>query len=64
MVRACGYEMDPNDQKLEWWAMILIGISYFLIFCAFPFSLCACVKIAQEYERFEPFSFFLFILFY
>lgn len=29
----------------------MIGISYLFLVFSFPFSLCACLKVAQEYER-------------
>lgn len=46
-----GYEVDPNDDKIDLWGHLLIGLSYFFLVFSFPFSLCACVKVAQEYER-------------
>ena len=30
---------------------ILLAISYLLILCTFPLSLCVCIKVVQEYER-------------
>ncbi|XP_013412686.1 band 7 protein AGAP004871 [Lingula anatina] len=30
---------------------ILVFISWVLVVCTFPFSLCSCVKVVQEYER-------------
>ena len=30
---------------------ILTGLSYLLVICTFPFSLCVCFKVVQEYER-------------
>lgn len=46
-----GYEVDPNDDKIDLWGHLLIGLSYLFLVFSFPFSLCACVKVAQEYER-------------
>lgn len=31
--------------------LLLVGLSYFLVACTFPFSLCVCIKIVKEYER-------------
>lgn len=30
---------------------VLIMISYLIVICTFPLSLCACIKVVQEYER-------------
>ena len=30
---------------------ILTGLSYLIVICTFPFSLCVCFKVVQEYER-------------
>jgi len=30
---------------------ILMGLSFILIVITFPFSLCLCFKVVQEYER-------------
>lgn len=49
---AFGYEVDPKDDKIDLWGHLLIGLSYFFLVFSFPFSLCACVKVAQEYERY------------
>ncbi|XP_042871014.1 mechanosensory protein 2-like isoform X2 [Penaeus japonicus] len=32
-------------------AIVLTIISYLLIIATFPFSLCMCIKVVQEYER-------------
>lgn len=50
MNHGSGYEIDKDD-KIDIWGTLLVGISYFFLIFTFPFSLCACVKVAQEYER-------------
>ncbi len=43
--------IKDKEQKIDLWGSLLVGISYFFLIFSFPFSLCACVKVAQEYER-------------
>ncbi|KAL8612816.1 Mechanosensory protein 2 [Nucella lapillus] len=42
---------EPSDGDIGCCGYILMGISFFFIVILFPFSLCACLKIVQEYER-------------
>ncbi|XP_071523368.1 band 7 protein AGAP004871-like isoform X10 [Panulirus ornatus] len=44
-----GYEASTDSPGLC--AFILTIISYLLIVATFPFSLCLCIKVVQEYER-------------
>ncbi|XP_064119701.1 band 7 protein AGAP004871-like isoform X4 [Macrobrachium nipponense] len=46
-----GYRVDPNPEGPGCCAIILTIVSYLLIIATFPFSLCMCIKVVQEYER-------------
>ncbi|XP_071523192.1 band 7 protein AGAP004871-like isoform X6 [Panulirus ornatus] len=43
--------MFPNPEGPGCCAIILTIVSYLLIIATFPFSLCMCIKVVQEYER-------------
>ncbi|KAK8752743.1 hypothetical protein OTU49_007412 [Cherax quadricarinatus] len=43
--------MFPNPEGPGCCAIILTIVSYLLIVATFPFSLCMCIKVVQEYER-------------
>ncbi|XP_013412687.1 mechanosensory protein 2 [Lingula anatina] len=46
------HQMGPDDGgSIGCCGYILMGISYLLIGCTLPFSLCMCIKVVQEYER-------------
>ncbi|XP_069976882.1 band 7 protein AGAP004871 isoform X10 [Penaeus vannamei] len=44
-------DQDSSTDSPGLCAFILTIISYLLIIATFPFSLCLCVKVVQEYER-------------
>ncbi|XP_042871803.1 band 7 protein AGAP004871-like isoform X8 [Penaeus japonicus] len=46
-----GVSYTPSTDSPGLCAFILTIISYLLIIATFPFSLCLCVKVVQEYER-------------
>ncbi|XP_066977753.1 band 7 protein AGAP004871-like isoform X5 [Macrobrachium rosenbergii] len=46
-----GYRVDSNPEGPGCCAIILTIVSYLLIIATFPFSLCMCIKVVQEYER-------------
>jgi erythrocyte band 7 integral membrane protein len=49
-----GYNEDPRGTPNDGSGVcgyILVGLSYFLVAITFPFSLCVCIKVVQEYER-------------
>ncbi|XP_042211538.1 band 7 protein AGAP004871-like isoform X1 [Homarus americanus] len=46
-----GYNIQANPEGPGCCAIILTIASYLLIFATFPFSLCMCIKVVQEYER-------------
>ncbi|XP_045125562.1 band 7 protein AGAP004871-like isoform X14 [Portunus trituberculatus] len=49
-----GSSSDPDEPSTDspgLCAFILTLISYLLIVATFPFSLCLCIKVVQEYER-------------
>lgn len=51
---ATGYNNDPRKSPNEGIGVcgyVLVGFSYFLALLTFPFSLCLCIKVVQEYER-------------
>lgn len=40
-----------DDESLGCCVYLLVFLSYFLFVITFPFSLCVCIKMVQEYER-------------
>lgn len=47
-----GYDVqEANPEGPGCCAIVLTIISYLLIIATFPFSLCMCIKVVQEYER-------------
>ncbi|XP_047482287.1 band 7 protein AGAP004871-like isoform X2 [Penaeus chinensis] len=47
-----GYDvLEANPEGPGCCAIVLTIISYLLIIATFPFSLCMCIKVVQEYER-------------
>ncbi|XP_071523187.1 band 7 protein AGAP004871-like isoform X1 [Panulirus ornatus] len=46
-----GYDAQANPEGPGCCAIILTIVSYLLIIATFPFSLCMCIKVVQEYER-------------
>ncbi|XP_045125852.1 band 7 protein AGAP004871-like isoform X4 [Portunus trituberculatus] len=46
-----GYNATANPEGPGCCAIILTIVSYLLIIATFPFSLCMCIKVVQEYER-------------
>ncbi|XP_069177264.1 mechanosensory protein 2 isoform X4 [Procambarus clarkii] len=46
-----GYVAQANPEGPGCCAIILTIVSYLLILATFPFSLCMCIKVVQEYER-------------
>ncbi|XP_069994015.1 band 7 protein AGAP004871 isoform X6 [Penaeus vannamei] len=47
-----GYDVTTaNPEGPGCCAIVLTIISYLLIIATFPFSLCMCIKVVQEYER-------------
>ncbi|XP_059157553.1 band 7 protein AGAP004871-like isoform X3 [Physella acuta] len=53
---ASGYHMEHNDNEVSNTGIgccgyILWALSLLMIICTFPFSLCLCIKVVQEYER-------------
>merc|ERR1711981_1063235 len=42
---------SPDDIDKGCMYYMLTFCSYFLVICTFPFSLCVCIKIVQDYER-------------
>ncbi|PIK37714.1 hypothetical protein BSL78_25449 [Apostichopus japonicus] len=40
-----------NEESLGCCVYLLVFFSYLLVCCTFPFSLCVCIKMVQEYER-------------
>ncbi|XP_033732652.1 band 7 protein AGAP004871-like isoform X2 [Pecten maximus] len=45
------YGYNDEEAGLGCCGCLLMGFSCFLIFIFFPFSMCACMKMVQEYER-------------
>ncbi|CAG0922986.1 unnamed protein product, partial [Notodromas monacha] len=45
------FHADESDGDIGLCGWILTGFSWLLILCTFPFSLCVCLKVVQEYER-------------
>ena len=51
---AANINMDGEDRTSYFGSCIstvIFVISAILIVCTFPFSLCVCIKMVQEYER-------------
>jgi len=46
-----GYHYEETEQKFSCCALLLTVLSYFLVLCTFPISLCFALRIVQEYER-------------
>ncbi|CAF0920188.1 unnamed protein product [Adineta steineri] len=46
-----GYVRQSANEGLGVCGWILVILSYFLVAITFPFSLCVCIKVVQEYER-------------
>ncbi|ELU10943.1 hypothetical protein CAPTEDRAFT_172853, partial [Capitella teleta] len=48
-----GYNMEDSssNEGIGCCGYILTALSYIAIACMFPFSLCLCLKVVQEYER-------------
>lgn len=44
-------EQSSDDESLGCCVYLLVFLSYFLFVITFPFSLCVCIKMVQEYER-------------
>ncbi|XP_069994025.1 band 7 protein AGAP004871 isoform X14 [Penaeus vannamei] len=51
MKQTPGYNFEANPEGPGCCAIVLTIISYLLIIATFPFSLCMCIKVVQEYER-------------
>merc|ERR1711953_254983 len=48
------YDKQGGDDEScggSWVSTLIFVISMILIICTFPFSLCVCIKMVQEYER-------------
>ncbi|XP_045125855.1 band 7 protein AGAP004871-like isoform X7 [Portunus trituberculatus] len=45
------WQEESNPEGPGCCAIILTIVSYLLIIATFPFSLCMCIKVVQEYER-------------
>ncbi|XP_069994010.1 band 7 protein AGAP004871 isoform X1 [Penaeus vannamei] len=45
------WQDESNPEGPGCCAIVLTIISYLLIIATFPFSLCMCIKVVQEYER-------------
>ncbi|ELU16352.1 hypothetical protein CAPTEDRAFT_213564 [Capitella teleta] len=50
MDKRFGHQVVPTENT-GCCGYILTALSYLLIACTFPFSLCLCLKVVQEYER-------------
>ncbi|XP_028411027.1 band 7 protein AGAP004871-like isoform X1 [Dendronephthya gigantea] len=44
-------EVEASAEGVSICGIILVGLSYLLVICTFPFSLFLCIRIVQEYER-------------
>ncbi|CAG0884742.1 unnamed protein product [Darwinula stevensoni] len=44
-------DADEPDASQGICGLILTAMSFLLVVCTFPFSLCVCLKVVQEYER-------------
>jgi len=44
-------DIKSTNENMDMCSSILIGLSYFLMIITFPFSLCLCLRVVQEYER-------------
>ncbi|XP_071820668.1 band 7 protein AGAP004871-like isoform X2 [Apostichopus japonicus] len=43
--------ITSDEESLGCCVYLLVFFSYLLVCCTFPFSLCVCIKMVQEYER-------------
>merc|ERR1711953_1344998 len=50
-IRAASEGSDNDTVCSSWVSTLIFVISMILIICTFPFSLCVCIKMVQEYER-------------
>ncbi|CAF5181475.1 unnamed protein product, partial [Rotaria magnacalcarata] len=44
-------DASSTAHEMDFCSLVLIGLSYILMFVTIPFSMFFCIKIVQEYER-------------